>query len=403
MAARHLSFFPLCVFAAALLSGCVRFQPVALYTSTDAPVVPERPRAVELAVAPVIFDDQTNDTVWFQDDVRCTQGRVAGDVVYDGARAIEVSWDRSAEGCAWAGLGFGWDNWAGKDISTILPYAAIQMRVRSRQGTMFGLPIVLTLEDYSGGMGFAYTGNRYFERPFIDEQWQTVTVPLSAFDLAAAGSSALDPTNVKQLMFELQQSGSIYIDDIRLIFYEEPEQTPWLVEAPRRDATALPIELFDDAFVVPDAWGLVTDACQSVDITDALPGSGAALHLRWDVRPDGCYRGEMGVSWDQWYPVDVTPIAAQAAIELDVRLASGTAASVPVQIGLQDYSKRFSFVPLAARFGTSAVLTTEWQRLRIPFSALEGDADLSTVQQLLVRMNDSGDVYLDNIRLVALN
>ena len=318
MPARPRSLLPVLGLAAALLPGCVRFQPVALYAGVEAPAAPERPRSVALAVAPVIFSDQNDDTVWFQDDARCTQGRVEGNVVYDGARAIEVSWDRAAEGCAWAGLGFGWDNWAGKDISQILPYAAVQMRVRSKQGTMYGLPIVLTLEDYSGGMGFAYTGNRYFERAFIDEQWQTVTVPLSAFDLAAQGSAPLDATNVKQLMFELQQSGSIYIDDIQLVFYEEPAQTPWLVEAPRRSATALPIELFDDAFVVPDAWGLVTDACQSVGVTDALPGSGAALHLRWDVRPEGCYRGEMGVSWDQWYPVDVTPIAAHVTVDFEL-------------------------------------------------------------------------------------
>ncbi len=378
--------------------GCVRFQPVALYTGVDAPVATERPRDLALAVAPVIYDDQNDDTIWFMADARCTQGGLTEDVVYDGRRAISVSWDRATPGCAWAGLGFGWDNWAGKDISDVIPYAAVQMRVRTREGTMYGLPIVMTLEDYSGGMGFAYTGNRYFERPVIDEQWQTVTVPLAAFDLATEN---LDPTNVKQLMFELQQSGSLYIDDVRLVFYEAPVQEPWLVEAPRRDAAALPIELFDDYFTADGAWGLVTDACQSVRITDAEPGRGAALQLRWDARPEGCYRGEMGVSWDQWYPVDVTAIAAGAVIQLDVRLASGTAASVPVQIGLQDYSKRFSFVPLAARFGPSPMLTTEWQTLRIPFSALQGDADFRTVQQLLVRMTDTGEVFLDNIRLVA--
>ncbi len=393
-------FFSRCLAATLLVltAGCVRFQPAALYTGTESARVPERPRTVALAVAPVIYSDQADDTVWFQDDARCTQGRLQGDVVYDGARAIAVSWDRAAEGCAWAGLGFGWDKWAGKDLSQLLPYAAVQMRVRSRQGTLYGLPIVLTLEDYAGGMGFAYTGNRYFERSFIDEQWQTVTVPLSAFDLETEN---LDPTNVKQLMFELQQSGSIYLDDIRIVFYQEPEQTPWLVEAPRRSATALPIELFADAFTVPDAWGLVTDACQSVRVEEAGASPGAALHLRWDVRPEGCYCGEMGVSWDAWHPVDVRSIASTAAIQVDVRLASGTAASVPVQIGLQDYDKRFSSVPLASRFGPSPVLTTEWQTLTIPFSALEGDADLRRVQQLLVRMNGAGEVYLDNLRLVT--
>ena len=176
------------------LTGCVQFQSRQLYSGVEPAPVPERPRTLALAVEPEIYADADDDTVWFQDDARCTQGAVTSDVVYDGQRAVAVTWDRNVEGCEWAGLGFGWDNWVGKDLSEVFPYAAIQMRVRSAEGRMYGLPIVLTLEDYAGGMGFAYTANQYFERPFIDEEWQTVTVPLADFDLSVEN---LDPTNVK--------------------------------------------------------------------------------------------------------------------------------------------------------------------------------------------------------------
>ncbi len=405
---------------AGLSAGCVQFQPVALYSGVEAAPVPERPRTVALAVEPVIYADQADDTVWFQDDTRCTQGRLTEDVVYDGRRAVEVSWDRAAEGCAWAGLGFGWDNWAGKDLSELLPYAAVQMRVRTRQGTMYGLPIVLTLEDYAGGMGFAYTDNRYFERSFIDEAWQTVTVPLAAFDLEVEN---LDPTNVKQLMFELQQSGSIYIDDVRIVFYEAPEQEPWLVEAPRPDPTALPITLFGDAFINDDGWGVITDACQSVQVADDAGGRGAILHLRWDARPEPCYEGVVGVSWDQWHPVDVTPIADRAAIQFDVRLASGTSPRLPVRVALEDYSRRVSQIILDARYTASGRFTTEWQTVTIPLAELRGGgralaaapatagnlpafrdgADLSTVKQLVFFLDEAGDVFVDNLRLVDAN
>ena len=257
----------------ALLSGCVQFQPQQLYAGYEAAPAPERPRTIELAVEPVIYSDANDDTVWFQDDARCTQGGLTEDVVFDGRRAVAVTWDRGAEGCEWAGLGFGWDGWAGKDLSELIPYAAIEMQVRAREGRMFGLPIVLTFEDYSGGMGFAYTDNKYFERSFIDDAWQTVTVPLSAFDLAAPGAQALDATNVKQLMFELQQSGSVYIDAVNLVWYEPEPQEPWIVLPERADPTALPITLFDDGFINDDGWGLVTDACQSI-ATEPAAGRG---------------------------------------------------------------------------------------------------------------------------------
>lgn len=401
-----------------LIQGCVRFQPAVLYTGVEQLPPPERPRMLSLAVEPTIYEDQNDDTVWFQDDMRCTQGRITSDVAFDGERAIEVSWDRNAEGCVWAGLGFGWDNWVGKDLSEIIPYAAFQMHVRSREGRMYGLPIVLTLEDYSGGMGFAYTANKYFERTFIDEEWQTVTVPLSAFDLEIEN---LDPTNVKQLNFELQQSGSIYIDDIRLIFYEEPELEPWLVEESRPDPTALPIQLFGDAFINDNGWGLVTDACQSVEITEEEASEGStSLHLRWNVTSDDCYSGQMGVSWDKWYPVDVTGISERAAIQFDIRLPTGTASLVPIRVGLEDYNRQVSQIILDGRFSSSGDFTSEWQTVTIPFKELRGGgrelasapatvgdlpdlrdgADLGYIKQLVLFLDDEGDVFIDNLRLI---
>ena len=404
------------------ISGCVRLQTQQLYTAVEAAPVPERPRSLALAVEPVIYADDDDDTVWFADDPACTQGRLVEDVVAQGRRAVAVSWNRDAEGCDWAGLGFGWDGWAGKDLSEVLPYAAIEMRVRTAQGRMFGLPVVLTLEDYSGGLGFAYTGNKYFERPVLDEEWQTVTVPLADFDLAAPGAPALDPTNVKQLMFELQGSGSVYLDDVRLVWYEPEPQEPWIVLPERPDPAALPVTLFDDRFINDDGWGLVSDGCQSV-ATEPAAGRGDVLRMRWDVRPDGCYEGAVGVSWDQWYPIDLTPVADRAAVRFDLRLPSGTAARVPVRLAVQDYGGGTSQVVLDSRFAPSGRLTDEWQTLTVPLSALRGGgreaaaapatvgvdvpaapgADLSRVKQLVFFLDDAGEVLVDDVRLVAVD
>lgn len=399
----------------------MQFQPAALYSGIEPAPVPERPRKLSLAAEPIVYQDQDDDTIWFQDDTNCTQGDVVSDVVYEGQRAISVSWDRGAEGCKWAGFGIGWDGWAGKNLSELIPYAAFQMRVRSQEGRMFGLPIVLTLEDYAGGMGFAYTGNGYFERTFIDEEWQTVTVPLNAFDMEIEN---LDPTNVKQLMFELQQAGSIYIDDIQLVYYEPPVQEPWITFPERPDPTALPIQLFDDAFINNNGWGLVTDACQSIQTTSTNPSSGStALHLKWDVRDERCYEGMMGVSWDGWHPVDVTPITTTAAIQFDVRLPSGTADQLPVRVALEDYGRRVSQIILNARYTTSGQFTTEWQTVTIPFSELRGGgrelaaapatvgdlpefqdgADLRNIKHAVFFLDDEGEVFIDNIRLVESN
>lgn len=379
-------------------SGCVRFQPAVLYSGVEQIPPPERPRSISLAVEPVIYADQHDDTIWFQDDTRCTQGRISTDVVYAGERAVEVSWDRGAEGCNWAGLGFGWDNWVGKDLSELLPYAAIEMHVRSKEGTMYGLPVVLTFEDYSGGMGFSYTDNKYFERTFIDEEWQKVVVPLSSFDIEIEN---LDLTNVKQLMLELQQSGSMYLDEIRLIFYEEEVQEPWLVEQARPDPLGLPIVLFDDAFINNNGWGLVTDDCQSIQLTRTYPSTGAAaIHAQWNILTERCFRAEMGVSWDRWYPVDVTSIRSSAAIQFDLRIPDGTATSLPFRIGLEDYGKRLSVVSVVGSYSPTGQFTTGWQTVTIPLSELEGEADFTSIKQLVFHMHEAGEMFIDNIRLI---
>jgi hypothetical protein len=399
-----------------LLSGCVQFQPAQLYLGVEPAPVPERPRDLRLAVEPEIYADANDDTVWFQDDTNCTQGALVTDEVYSGDRAIAVSWDRSAEGCEWAGFGLGWDGWAGKDLSQVLPYAAIQMQVRAQEGRMYGLPIVLTLEDYSGGMGFAYTGNGYFERFFIDEEWQSVTVPLADFDLEVEG---LDLTNVKQLMFELQQSGSVIIDDVNLVWYEPQPQEPWIVLPERPDPTALPITLYDDTFINDDGWGLVTDACQSVS-KEASGARGQVIRMEWDMSPRDCYEGMVGVSWDQWYPIDMTSIVETGAVQFDVRLPSGTATQLPVRVAMEDYSRQVSQIILDARYTDSDQFTTEWQTVTIPFTELRGGgrelaaapatvgdlpafrdgANYEAIKQFIFFLDDSGEVLIDNIRLI---
>ena len=267
-----------------LLASCVQFKTAQLYDG-DEPTPPlTKPDDLSLIVEPTIYSDDHTDVWGLEEDV-CKNISVTTDVVYSGTEAIEATWNRYAKGCKWAGIGIGWDGYAGKDLTEIMDFAAIQFYVRSKEGKMFGLPIVLTLEDYSGGMGFAYTGNKYFERTGIDEEWQRVAVPLSAFDVEVEN---LDPSNIKQLMLELQQSGSIYIDDIKLVFYEEPPQDIYLSEQKVPDAPALPVQVFDDAFINNNGWGILEDDCQHVRlVNDTYAGGQKAIKVDWNAK-EGC-------------------------------------------------------------------------------------------------------------------
>ena len=384
-----------------MLSACgIQMQTNSLYDGVEAAEVIPKPERISLVVEPVIFEDD-GANFWTPQDDDCTEGTVVGDVTRTGEKALKINWNRG--GCKWAGFGIGWDDWSGKDLSAVFDYAAIEMYVRSEKGKMFNLPIVLTLEDYSGNMAWSYTSTKYLEDYYIDENWQKVSVPLNSFDLTEDG---LDITNIKQLMFELQQAGSIYLDDIRLVDYEPPAEEIWLPDAPKPAVASYPLTLFDDAFINDNGWGIFEDHCQNFRLTEETSSEGSkSIHATWDQDKEECYRVYLGVSWNKWFRTDITDAVDDMLITLDLKSDVDLLQSQNIRFGFEDYERRTSFVTLASDFLPNGTFTTgEWQTVTIPVSALPAaPIDFAIIKQMIIQMDKSGDVYIDNIRLVRTN
>ncbi|MEM1216773.1 MAG: hypothetical protein AAGJ82_13850, partial [Bacteroidota bacterium] len=321
------------------------------------------------------------------------------DVVYSGDRALKVTWNRDPSRCEWAGFGIGWDDWVGKDLSDIFEYAAIQMQVRTVEGKMFGLPAVLTFEDYSGGMAFAYVGASYFERTNLDEEWQKVTVPLQNFDI---NTENLDPSNIKQLMFELQQGGAIYLDDIKLIFYTPPPPVVYLPDEPEERQPTYPITLFADDFVNGNGWGLLADDCQRIQLTNDAPLEGQrVIHAEWDTSKEDCYSVAIGASWNQWFPVNLQKEKGDLYLSLAIKSEATLADLANVRIGFEDYERAKSFVSVETKYLSGSYQPGQWQTVRIPISAFDqAPFDMQRVKQLYIRMEGAGECWLDDIQLV---
>lgn len=384
-----------------LTTACgIQIKENALYDGVEVEPVPPRPEKMTLAVEPEIFADDGSYFWTPQDDGDCTEGMVTTEVAHSGSTALQIEWNRDPENCEWAGFGIGWDNWAGKDLTDVYDHAAIEMYVRTKEGKMFGLPVVLTLEDYSGHYAWAYTGAKFFERYYIDEEWQKITVPLTAFDLEEDG---IDIGNVKQLMFELQQGGSIYLDDIRLVWYTPEPVTPWYDDAPKPKPMSFPIQLFGDDFINNNGWGIHTDHCQSIELTTATSSEGSkAIHATWDDSKEDCYMVALGVSWNNWFRTDLSEAMENTFLEIDVKNDDiNSLNELSVKIGFEDYERRLSLVPLDDQFlDNGSFIKGQWQTLRIPLSAIDGDADYTILKQMVVQMEKAGEIYLDNIRLV---
>lgn len=380
------------------LAGCIEFKKIGLYDQPMAAEIITPPSKISLAVEPTVFKDDTF-SVWGIEKDSCKDVKFVHDVTYKGNGALELEWNRS--GCIWAGIGLGWDGWAGKDLSEIRQVAAFRMHVRSYEGRMFGLPIVLTLEDYSDVQSYAYAANKYFERSAIDENWQSITVPLSAFDFEKDG---IDPTNIKQLMLEFQGSGHIYLDEIEVVSYTAPPEEIWMEEPVHPDPTVLPQVLFDDAFINNHGWGVFSYACQDIKyVTEGTQSGTQAISAKWDyVNNDHCDIRAIGVSWANWDLVDVRPMMDKAVISFYVKVPSATTEkTLPMEVELEAYDGRGGLkVPLSTDWINGDSFTGQWQEVRIPFSKMKGDADLKSIKGLRFNMSGKGHVYLDNIRLV---
>jgi hypothetical protein len=382
-----------------LFAGCIKLKKIALYDGDEPIITPTLPKDLSLIVESRIYDEDATDVWGLEKDV-CQEASVSSDVAYSGKESLKVTWNRDAKGCDFAGIGIGWDSYAGKDLSQIMDKVAIQMHVRTQKGKSFGLPMVLTLIDYSGGMGFSYTTNKYFERIAIDEEWQKVIVPLNSFETKKEN---LDPSNIKQLQIELQQSGSVYLDDISLIFFEAKKQKPWMVEEKLPNPIAAPIQIFDDAFINNNVWGLISDECQEIELTKTEHSKGnKSLHVRWDTKIENCKLTSFGVSWNKWKPVDLTTVIDEVAFQFDLKMANGSATTLPFFIGFEDYERAKTFVNLKPEFVEGGQYSTLWKKVTIPVSAIPATIDLKRVKQLYFNLEGAGEVYIDNLKMVKL-
>jgi hypothetical protein len=380
------------------LAACVEFKPALLYTGDMIVTPPPKPERISQVVEPTIFSDDNTD-VWGLEDNECQTAEVSTEVVHEGRASLKVVWNTDAPLCNWAGIGIGWEGYAGKDLSALMDNTAISMYVRTVEGRAFGLPFVLTLEDYSGGMGFCYTSNKYFERSSLDEEWQRVVVPLADFDLETEN---LDVTNIKQLQIELQQSGAVYLDNLELAFYQPEPQEPWLEEEKLPNPIALPITLFDDAFINNNGWGLVTDACQDIALTNEDPASGSkAIHAVWNRTDPSCHLTTVGVSWNKWHPVNVRPILENAAIQFKLKMVSSTVGKeISIEVGLEDYDRAKAGVTLQNAYSASGRYTQVWSTVTIPLSSLPADIDFNRIKHLYFDFVGAGECYIDDIKLV---
>jgi len=165
-----------------------------------------------------IYSDALTSDAWnTRASAQCISVKNRTEAAYKGTHGMHVTWNRQGPGCPWLGLGFGWDNWTGKDLSQIKNTGAIEFYVRMVEGERGNLPWAIGLEDFSGGQAWLGMSTNAVKAEKIGTNWTRIELPLSEFNWLEQNA---DASNIKQIIFNMEADGEIYMDEVRIVPYK---------------------------------------------------------------------------------------------------------------------------------------------------------------------------------------
>ena len=149
-------------------------------------------------------------------------------------------------------------------------------------------------------------------------------------------------------------------------------------------------------------WGLKNNSCKEVsfDTTNNFTGKDH-LHIKWDASK--CNYVALGLKWSSYKGKNLNPIIKSTAIELHVRIDSGTISNVPIFFVLVDYGGNQCRANINYLNLEGGRIDTEWRRIRIPFHAFnyeKNGVNMGNIKELRIEFQRKGDIHIDNIVVV---
>ncbi|MCH8554412.1 MAG: CBM9 family sugar-binding protein [Schleiferiaceae bacterium] len=192
-----------------LIVGCVTLKETTFF-------LPEEKKDEVFHTSAEIYSEYMTSEAWKTHAPGCISVVAAEEAAYKGTLGLKIEWNAQGEGCPWIGFGFGWDAWTGKNIRNILNEGALEFWVRMEEGERANIPWALGFEDFTGAQAWLGMSENAIKGDKISEEWVRVELPLSEFNWREQDA---DASNIKQLIIQVQASGVMFIDEIRLVPY----------------------------------------------------------------------------------------------------------------------------------------------------------------------------------------
>ena len=149
-------------------------------------------------------------------------------------------------------------------------------------------------------------------------------------------------------------------------------------------------------------WGVKNNNCKEVyfDTKNSFIGKDH-LHIKWDASK--CNYIGMGLKWSNYKPKNLIPIIESTAIELHVRIDSGSVSNTPMFFILLDYGGNQCRANINYLDLEGGKIDTQWRRIRIPLQAFNYEkrgVNMSNIKELRLEFQRKGYLHIDNIIIV---
>ena len=320
----------------------------------------------------------------------CGNFEITNSVSYSGKSSIKLDWNKG--NCEWIGFGNSFNNWQPVDLSTDRFKKALRFFVRTQSKTAKALPIVANLEDFSGGGSYYFIdAGKYLNGLEIDTTWKEITVPLWHFPI---DPEEVDIYAIKQIQFQLEGSGSFYIDEIEIIDYsqEEYSKTRDIVEQmkPKGDYNQI---VYREGNFEEDVWGYQNNYCQELKEKEDNEGNS---YISWKYNSEDCLWAKWGINWNGWYAINLRGVNETSAIHFKLKSAKNSKFKVMIEDFKGHKTEIFSSKNL------KTVTEKEWKSIVIELKSLQlEDKDflLDQIKQIYFEGISSGEVFFDEIKI----
>ncbi len=369
-------------FIALVLIGCsgVQFQPMALYDHYE--TLPEK----ELTSA-VIYEEGAG-TMW-NSLFECGDFEITKEEAYSGNSSIKLSWNKGT--CEWIGFGNSWNNWVPTDLTNDRFKLALSFYAKTQEKTAKAIPIVAALEDFGGGGSYYFVdAGKYLRGLELDSTWKQIIVPLWHFPVF---EDEVDISAIKQMQFQLEGSGSFYLDQIEVIPYSKEEYAAHRAEVELLRPKGNPNQIiYTEGRFIEDAWGYVNKTCQELNEITEKNGN---VCIQWKYEAEECSWAKWGINWNGWYASNFRGLDEKCSISFKIKATE----SAKFRMILQDFRGH------SADIITEANLTSknEWQEISIPISQLDlkgKQFSIAEIKQIWFDGKNSGTVWIDDFKII---